>query len=107
MITVTIEPTGKRRYTSDTELWATADGRAVEAGDAAAVTLLVREGGSISGRDAARYGLLDAAEAALYPTDEERARREAEIVRAIETGTLDDLVKQALREGEAREGKKP
>jgi hypothetical protein len=79
-VDVHIDPRGKRTYTAREEVWLTEDDRAVEAGDPAAKTLLVAAGATISGRDAARYGLLPDAEAALYPDDEQRAVRTAEII---------------------------
>jgi hypothetical protein len=94
-VRVDVSPTGKRAYTATAELWTTKDDRAVLAGDKDAKALLVGEGGSISGREAARYGLLEPAEAALYPTDEERAAQTAEIERMQREGEWPEPLAEA------------
>jgi hypothetical protein len=95
LLTVTVSPTGKRTYTAPEGLARTIEGQIVGVHGAGNVEILLAPGATISGREAARLGVLPAEEAALYPTDDEREAQGKRIVAAQ---------KRAAREGRAWDG---
>lgn len=68
-------------YTSDKRLYVTADGKVVEEGDPAAVSLLVGIGGQLSDEDARRYGLI-ADNAGPVEAEEVKAKQQAPVNKA-------------------------